>query len=420
MTQHGGGTDRLHALDAVRGFALLLGVFLHGAGAYIPNFAGWSISDEPSLVAASTFFVIHIFRMTTFFFLAGYFARLALERKGARTFVGDRLTRVAVPLIVGWPLIKPLATGAAKYWGSVAGGSGALPYELSTPFVGPGFMDAIAGFPWGHLWFLYMLLWFYAAALLLRWIVNAVDRGGVVGKLLDPLVALLVRSHLGVVLLGAPFLAVVFTSADWQMYFGIPAPIFGLVPPEATLVGHGMAFGLGWFVHRQAALIRVWERTWWLYFVIAIGCSAACLWMIGPVPVLGFATLDAETAVYGVLYLTAAWAWTFALIGGALKFLSDYSRARRYIADASYWIYLVHVPLVMAIHVALSRFELPSLLKYAITLAVALPIVLASYQLFVRYSFIGRVLNGPRRRGGSDAGGPGAPGPSREPSPATS
>jgi peptidoglycan/LPS O-acetylase OafA/YrhL len=414
----GAGSDRLHALDAVRGFALLLGVFLHGAGAYIPNFAGWSISDDPSLVAASIFYVIHIFRMTTFFFLAGFFARLALERKGARPFISDRLMRVLVPLIVAWPLIKPLMTGAAKYWGSVTAGTGALPYELVTPFWGPGFTGPLAGFPWGHLWFLYMLLWFYAAALLLRWTVNLVDRGGLVGKGLDAVVAFLVKSHLAVVLLGLPFLAVVLTSADWQMYFGIPAPIFGLVPPEATLVGHGMAFGLGWFVHRQIPLIRVWEGTWWLYFAIAIGCSAACLWMIGPVPVLSFATLDVKTAAYGVLYLTAAWAWTFALIGGALKFLSGYSAVRRYIADASYWIYLVHVPLVMAIHVWLSRFEIPSLAKYAITLCFTLAIVLATYQLLVRHSIIGRVLNGRRKSGGADGGGKG-PTPSREPSPAT-
>jgi peptidoglycan/LPS O-acetylase OafA/YrhL len=415
----GAGTDRLHALDAVRGFALLLGVFLHSAGAYIPNFAGWSISDDPSLVTASMFYVIHIFRMTTFFFLAGFFARLALERKGARSFIVDRLTRVLVPLIVAWPLIKPLMTGAAKYWGSVVGGSGALPYELVTPFQGPGSASVIAGFPWGHLWFLYMLLWFYAAALVLRWTVNLIDRWGLIGRGLDPLVGLLVKSHLGPILLGAPFLAIVLTSGDWQMYFGIPAPIFGLVPPEATLVGHGMAFGLGWLVHRQIGLIRVWERGWWLYLAAAVGCSAACLWLIGPVPVLAFATLEARTVLYGVLYMVAAWAWTFAFIGAALKFLSGYSAARRYIADASYWIYLVHVPLVMAIHVGLSRFEIPSLAKYGITLGIALPILFASYQLLVRYSVIGRVLNGRRKPAGSDADGGSGQDPSRQPSSVT-
>jgi peptidoglycan/LPS O-acetylase OafA/YrhL len=115
--------------------------------------------------------------------------------------------------------------------------------------------------------------------------------------------------------------------------------------------------------------------------------------------------------------MVAAWCWTFAIIGAALKFLSGYGAARRYVADASYWIYLAHVPLVMAIHVALRGVELPSLLKYAITLAIALPILLVTYQLLVRHSVIGRVLNGSRKPGGP-RGGPGA-GAASEPSPAT-
>jgi peptidoglycan/LPS O-acetylase OafA/YrhL len=32
-----------------------------------------------------------------------------------------------------------------------------------------------------------------------------------------------------------------------------------------------------------------------------------------------------------------------------LKFLSNYSATRRYIADASYWIYLMHLPVVAAV-----------------------------------------------------------------------
>ena len=57
MTTH----ERLHSLDAVRGFALLAGVALHAAVSFLPGFAvtGWPIADNsPSVPLGVTFFVI--------------------------------------------------------------------------------------------------------------------------------------------------------------------------------------------------------------------------------------------------------------------------------------------------------------------------------------------------------------------------
>ena len=42
----------------------------------------------------------------------------------------------------------------------------------------------------------------------------------------------------------------------------------------------------------------------------------------------------------------ATWTWTFACIGAALRFCSSASPVRRYLADASYWVYLAHLPVV--------------------------------------------------------------------------
>ena len=94
----------------------------------------------------------------------------------------------------------------------------------------------------------------------------------------------------------------------------------------------------------------------------------------------------------------ATWTATFAVIGLALRFLSGFSHARRYIADASYWLYLIHLPIVMALQVAVSRLDWPWPAKFAAILVIAFPLMFASYQLLVRYSFIGTVLNGRRTR----------------------
>ena len=98
--------ERLHALDAVRGYALLLGIVLHATLSFIPGQRFWFIQDtRPSLTLAVLFFVIHVFRMTTFFLIAGFFAHMSFHRRGALGFVTDRLRRIALPLLAGWPIV---------------------------------------------------------------------------------------------------------------------------------------------------------------------------------------------------------------------------------------------------------------------------------------------------------------------------
>ena len=95
-------------------------------------------------------------------------------------------------------------------------------------------------------------------------------------------------------------------------------------------------------------------------------------------------------------YALAIWTTTFAAIGLALRFLSGFSPTRRYLADASHWLYLINIPIVVALQVAVSPLNWPGPIKFAAILAVALPVMLASYHLLVRYTCIGIVLNGHR------------------------
>ena len=66
---------------------------LHATLSFLPGFGatGWPIADRsPSVALAVTFFVIHIFRMTLFFAIAGFFARLLFHRTGTRGFIRNR------------------------------------------------------------------------------------------------------------------------------------------------------------------------------------------------------------------------------------------------------------------------------------------------------------------------------------------
>ncbi len=391
-------SERLHALDAVRGFALLLGVALHGANAYVANFP-WIVADEPSTTMAVTVYVIHVFRMTVFFLIAGFFAHLAFHRKGQPAFVRDRLMRVGVPLVAGWFVLMP-AMGLASALAVVVA-NGGTPPAWAAPGPAPGgIVGAVAsGFPWGHLWFLYMLLGFYVLALAGRAIVERVDRRRVVERAADRVATWLVRSHVAPFVLGAPVLALYLSVPEPTRWFSIPSPILGLVPDALSSTAFGVTFLFGWVLHRQPDLVRVWERRWALNTLLAAISTGACLAIGGPHLLVAPTGGYTATAIHAVVYVVAIWTWTFAVMGAALRFLSAYRAGIRYLADASYWVYLVHAPVVMVIHVVLTLVGWPPLLKFLVVITVATAVCLATYQIMVRHTLIGLVLNG--RRGGT-------------------
>ena len=398
MAEFGGGSpapERLHALDAVRGFALLLGIVLHATLSFIPTPTRfWIIQDShPSTTLAVLFFVIHVFRMTTFFLIAGFFAHMSFHRRGARDFIKDRLQRIAVPLLVGWPILFA-AMVLVVHWAASFPNGGLPPGARNWPPVLP-------RFPLTHLWFLYVLLEFYAAVLLLRGGVVWLDRTGRFRAGVDRLIGLVMRSPLAPAILAVPIGIALILDPTWVGWFGVRTPDQSLVTNLQAVVGFGTAFGLGWLLHRQIDLIRILERRWLLNLVIAIVLIAASLALAGlPPRPIG----DAATRLAGsVCYALAIWTTTFAVIGLALRFLSGFSATRRYIADASYWLYLIHLPIVMALQVAVSRLDWPWPTKFATILLVALPVMFVSYQLLVRYSVIGVVLNGRRIRKPSQA-----------------
>jgi peptidoglycan/LPS O-acetylase OafA/YrhL len=391
--------ERLHALDAVRGFALLLGIVLHATLSFIPSPTRiWIIQDShPSSTLGLLYFAIHVFRMTTFFLIAGFFAHLSFHRRGTWGFIGDRLQRIALPLVVGWPILFAPMT-VVVFWAASFPHGGPLPGPSRWPPVLP-------SFPLTHLWFLYVLLEFYAALLVLRAGVAWLDQTGRIRDRLDRLVGLVMRSRFAPAIMALPIGITLCLDPTWTGWLGIRTPDSSLVTNPHALIGFGTAFGFGWLLHRQIDLIRLLERRWLLNLVLATVLIAASFFLaiasgLGPRPV-GYEAIRLAGAA---CYALAIWTTTFAAIGVALRFLSDFSPVRRYLADASYWLYIIHLPILMALQVAVSQLDWPWPVKFGTILLIALPLMLASYQFLVRYSFIGTVLNGRRvRRGGQIA-----------------
>jgi hypothetical protein len=176
------------------------------------------------------------------------------------------------------------------------------------------------------------------------------------------------------------------------MWIGIPTPDHLVTDPQA-FIAYGTAFGFGWLLHRQPELLPSLQKRWAMNLVLAVVLIAACVMAIGAP---NAPRNEAVSLLGAACYALAGWTATFAVLGLAVRFLSGYSATRRYIADASYWLYLVHLPIVMALQVAVARLDWPWPVKYAGIIAVTFALCFASYQWLVRYSFVGAVLNGPR------------------------
>jgi glucans biosynthesis protein C len=382
------GDARLHGLDAVRAAALLLGIVLHATVSFLPGVDPrfWPVSDsQKSTVLAVAFFAIHVFRMAVFFLAAGFFARLLLAKRGWREFCRNRLQRIALPLVAAWPLCFA-ALAAVALWAMTRANGGRLP-QLTPEMSG-------AGLNFLHLWFLYLLLWLYALALLARWSVKLLDRHGKLPAAVDRGLQLL-RSPLGPLLLAMPAALALYSlphelsPAVLRTGFGVPTPAYSLVPPLPSLAVYGYMFALGWFLHRQRQLLHHVQAHWLFNVAAGLTAMAVCWYLLSGAASAGQVVI--------VCYAFALMFSTLGFVGMGLRFFSYPVPLLGYLADASYWMYIAHLPVVMALQTAVMFFDWHWSAKFTLINAAALVVLLVSYRWCVRTTWIGALLNGSKK-----------------------
>ena len=207
--------ERLHGLDAVRAFALLLGIWLHASMSFWAPPGVWATQDRSTGTAAYIlgFHYIHMFRLAAFFFMAGFFGRLVYHRRGLRGFLRDRFKRILVPLVCGWMVVYPLIV-LVWIWGAVRSGAVLAPGTERLPVwqvwigaltTGAVFRDGIRP---AHLWFLYYLLQMYALALVARPLLGPLRSAA------DRVVRVVMGNPAGLVLLAVPIAAALYWLRD--------------------------------------------------------------------------------------------------------------------------------------------------------------------------------------------------------------
>ena len=244
-------------------------------------------------------------------------------------------------------------------------------------------------------WFLWFLVW-----LTLFFCIYALAAGRFGWKLCPHPLVVTQRNLVWLV----PFTAL----ATWFMKsangeFG-PDTSMGILPMPHVLAYYALFFGFGvvYFESGDAAgrLGGAWRRT-----------LPVSLWVVLPVA-LEFATGTfglrdrllptawhrPVSVVFQALY---AWTMSFACMGMFRSLLARESRWIRYLSDASYWFYLAHLPLVIAMQAFVCQWRLPAGLKFLPVCILAGITLLVAYDKLVRYSFIGAFLHGPRQRRGT-------------------
>jgi glucan biosynthesis protein C len=365
--------SRYHALDSLRAAMMFLGIYLHAVVAYSPN-GGWPFKP-PQLTTTLDYsmIVIHIFRMPVFYVMAGFFAALLLQRYGSKRAIANRFWRIVVPFVVGWIVIYPMVMFMTAF--------GRRGLDPAVDFILSGrFLDYAHPM---HLWFLEYLIVFYGlAAVVVVALPRVVPSGVRIGLL--GLFRSVVRSVWAPLPLGVlSFLALLSMPHAW-----LDDPP-GFVPALRLVVAYGIPFGFGWLLFANADLLDVLRGRGWLYMAAAVAACIAYVFLL-------FSFADQGMAFYALraAHALAMWCLILGTTGLFLRYLSGHSALRRYLCDSSYFLYITHLPVIMAFQMILLEVPLPPLAKIALVLVATIPVLLPLYRYGVRPTFIGAVLNG--------------------------
>ena len=264
----------------------------------------------------------------------------------------------------------------------------------------PWYWDALYRNEWGrlftqdvfsHLWFLWYLVWLAGALILVAW--TAARLSLRLPRLPERLVVTPVL-----------YLWAVPVTMATQYFMGVEGHFTafgadtytGLLPTPHVLLYYGVffAFGAVYFAHNEggARIGRLWQLKLPLALVVFLAGVVLTF------PEEGGTAQGWARA--GSLFFQAAYAWmmTLCLMGLFRAALGEGNARVRYISDASYWLYLMHLPLIIALQGVAQDWPLPSVVKLTLLVAVTSAVLLLVYEWGVRYTPIGTLLNGKRVR----------------------
>lgn len=371
-------TTRSHYLDFIRGATVVLVVVYHVffARNHVLGFGGLLPTNGPGFGDALTTFV-YPWLMFSLFLVAGISARLSLNRRTNREFLGERTTKLLVPSTLGvlvfhsWTLGVITATSAPGL------------VDPSIPsFVFP--VVCVLGGQ-GPLWFAQLL--FLCSALLVLFRRRPTNRATVA----NPSVASFQDS-------GEPSLRSTFA---WTLFFA--ATTFGvwgsaqiLNAPVITVYRfgiYGFAFFLGYLVFHRPNVEAALVRTRWFWGVCAL--------VFGVFYFRRFFGANYADAPVLRHWLTNVYAWsaTLAILGFAKRYVDRPTRFTSFLTRTSFGLYVFHMFFVYAATLLFACFcDVPEPLEIALVAAVSFAGSYATYFVVRRVPGLRFLVLGLRRR----------------------
>ncbi len=374
-------TTRLFYLDHLRAALIVLVVLHHVAMVYAqagPFYYVNPVTGAPLVGLA--LFIFPLFNQAWFmgalFLIAGYFTPGSLERRGSGSFIKERLLRLGLPLLVYLLVIDPLSA-IGLFLPPAASITGPLTWQtfwrLYPEFIGigPG-------------WFLALLLIFsagYVAA-------NALAGKG------SPTVQG-VSSSINTRGLIIFTLALALASYLVRIFFPIGRELFGF-PTLAYLPQYLSFFVIGSVAYRRGWLQTLADRLGKLGFLAAVLATL----LFYPIIILGivggtFRFLGNgswPSAVYALWDSIFAVGMALAAITFFRRYLGKKSKFGAFLAQQSYAVYVIHVPIVVLVAYLLRGMNLGLILMFSLTALIAVTLSFTAAWLMRKIPGVARVL----------------------------
>ena len=165
----------------------------------------------------------------------------------------------------------------------------------------------------------------------------------------------------------------------------------GFIPVFRIVAVYAIPFAFGWLLFLQSDLLETITRRAWLVR------RAARWWRASPIATATICRSTARSRFYADP--RRACGGGVAADPGRRRPVPALSRPataryRRYLCDSSYFLYIAHMPMILAFQLLLKDVPLPPLAKIAIALVGTIAVLMPVYRYGVRPTFIGAVLNG--------------------------
>ncbi|MBP0961108.1 MAG: acyltransferase [Oscillospiraceae bacterium] len=327
---------RVNYIDNLRWITVSLLVLFHTSVTYNTwGEANYIFLGEVKPFAGIVTFIYPWF-MALMFLLAGVSSKFSLQKRGYKTFVGERFKRLGIPLLIGIVVISPILSYIADVTHNGYSGNFFKHYGVFfTKFTDLTGYDG--GFTFAHLWFILALIVISLISLIdIKLTERFADENKKAGVILSIIVALIAIATFDVKFAGKPLI----------MYLCV--------------------YLLGYFTFSDQSFVAKLSRLKWVFtalFIIASSVNVILFIFIGGHEFLNN-VCNYSSFVFGVL----------ALICIGHDHLDFTNKFTQYNSKISYVFYIVHFPIVVLCQYALQSAGVGAALNFVLTILISYPI----------------------------------------------